>query len=122
VEAPDGLPPGASERCGAWNAELYRTDPPASFAQATCVARLVAGVGEGTSSALSRLSWREAAEGLGLGAAGGPATPPGNPTVWLARLGGAPHEPPGSGRVVVLDTATGRPYVLVTLGLEPYGR
>ena len=77
-------------------------------------ARLVAGVGEGTSFALDRLSWSEAAEVLALAGTVREA-PSAGQTVWLVQLGGAAHEPADSGRAVVLDAATGRPYALVRL-------
>lgn len=97
-----------ARQCGEWHPNLYAGGPPLAYQQATCVARFVAGADDRGNAGVSRYTWHEAAERLGLDMAAGPA---GDPGVWLVQVNVSER----GGGVVVLDADTGDPYLLVEL-------
>ena len=111
VEAPKASREVIRDRCGVWDGD------PGSLAeiseQARCVARVAMGVDEiKGSSGTSRRNWREEAERLGLDPALGPS---GNPMIWSVQF----EFSEGRSLVVVLDAATGEPYLIVRLRPVP---
>lgn len=109
VETPTVNAAAVARTCGRWDPDLFRTAPTASFDQVKCVARTIVGIDQPGSSGLSRYSWHEAAARLGLDPSVGPKN---DPTVWLAELDDRTES---QGWVVVLDTQTGQPYLVVFL-------
>lgn len=109
VETPTVDPVIVANKCGRWDPALSRTTPAASFDQINCVAQAVVGIDQPGSYGLSRESWHEAAARLGLDPSMGP---PNNPMVWLAELHDRTER---DGWVVVLDTQSGQPYLIIRL-------
>jgi hypothetical protein len=101
-----------ARQCGEWHPNLYAQAPQPVYQQLICMARLIAGADERGNAGVSRYTWHEAAERLGLDLAAGPA---GDPGVWLVSLAVSER----GGQVVVLDADTGEPYLLVELLPSP---
>lgn len=97
-----------ARQCGEWHPNLYAQAPQPVYQQLICMARFIAGADERGNAGVSRYTWHEAAERLGLDLAAGPA---GDPGVWLVSVDVSER----GGQVVVLDADTGEPYLLVEL-------
>ncbi len=96
------------QECGMWDSNLYKTTPTASFSQAVCVARVVAGEGKLKSSGVDRYRWQYAAARLGLDSTRGPSD---NPEVYLVQVSGTDY----GDNVVVVNAMTGEPFLIVHL-------
>jgi hypothetical protein len=99
----------SEQRCGVWDKEAQRRLP-SWQEQAICVAMLAAGVDGpvGGSLAVTRSRWGEAADALSV-----PRIPGPSPEQWVVvvRIGRAD----GEVFAVILDDATGAPYMLIRL-------
>jgi hypothetical protein len=111
------VPPAATAaqialQCG-WDPSLSSRSPGEAMLQVRCAARLASGiVDEHGGSGVSELSWREAAQHLGIDPATGPAA---DPRVYLVELDVSEQ----GGSVVVVDVQTALPYLVARLKPAP---
>jgi hypothetical protein len=112
-EAPRASRQAIVQQCG-WHPDLAARPPEVARDQVLCAARLASGVPQDHGSwGFDVSAWHRAAERLGLDAAAGPA---GDPPVYLVQIFDTGE---GEGRAVVLDAATGEPYLVVQLKPAP---
>ena len=114
-ETPRATRQDVIRQCG-WRSLENGRPPQGSSEQVRCAAGLVAGLAADQGSwgfGFSR--WSQAAARLGIDPSTGPAD---DPTVYLAQLDVTEYH----GSVVVLDAASGEPYVVVALKAVPLGR
>ena len=101
------------QQCG-WNSNVGAEPPEVARDQVLCAARLASGVPNDHGSwGFDVSTWHRAAERLGLDPVAGPA---GDPPVYLVQIFDAGER---AGRAVVLDAATGEPYLVVQLKPVP---
>jgi hypothetical protein len=95
-----------AQQCGAWDPNLFTTNPKASFEQVSCYALAITNSSGREDYSYDRVTWSEAAARLGIDQTIGPAN---DRIVWLVTIG------TGNAIVnqVVLDTETGEPVVIV---------
>ena len=108
-EAPRASRQAIVQQCG-WDPDLAAKPPDVARDQVLCAARLASGMpNEQGSWGFDVSAWHRAAERLGLDPAAGPA---GDPPVYLVQIFDTGER---EGRAVVLDAATGEPYLVVQL-------
>jgi hypothetical protein len=111
------VPPAANtaqieQQCG-WDPSWSAHAPGSAMLQVRCAARLASGISnEHGGSAMSELSWREAAQHLGIDPATGPAA---DPRVYLVELDVSEQ----GGTVAVVDVQTAEPYLVARLTPAP---